>query len=458
MSITDAVVSSTVTRNTVFPSRAGFGTGMFVALHTLWVGLVRKFSSLAAVKSAVIAGGGTSAHPVYRAATAYFSQNPHAKELVIGKRTRAYTQIVKLTPLNLTVGYVYSLVVYLADGTSNTITYTVQTGDAATDIADALATSITALVGVTAVSALGVVTCTSDAGVLIGYRDLPPISDLLVQDTTIDPGIADDLDAILAATKRTKGLISWYGFALDSSSENEINAAAAWADGNLCLYFARSSDGGIADSGTTTDVASDTVAAARVRMGGLFAQYATDDFREVAWMGLMFSKQPGAATFAFKTLAGITYDNLEDEESSNIRAKKFSTYERGNSVNMTYEGATPAGEYLDLVWSTDLVNARVAEDVYAFLKGNDIVLYNQAGIDSVLAVVQNRLNKFTKAPNPIFSTDFEDGVSVAPTVTPILIEETDASDRATRRLVGVTWNGRFNGAIHSVEISGTIGV
>ena len=458
MSITDAVVTSTVTRDTIFPSRAGFGTAMFAALHSLWVPLVRKFTSLPAVKAAVIAGGGTTAHPVYRAAQAYFSQNPHAKELVIGKRTRAYTQVVKMTPLNLTVGYVYTFGVYLADGTIETISYTVQTGDDATDISTALAALIDPLTGVASSAGAGFFTNTSTAGVLIGYRNLPPIADLLVQNTSTDPGIDDDLDDIAAATKRTRGLISWYGFTLDHSSEAEIATAAAWADGNVCLYVARSSDGGIADSAVTTDVASDAVAASRTRMGGIFDQYATDSFLDLAWLGRVFAMQPGTATFALKTLVGVTYSNLEDEESANIRAKKWSTYERGNGISITYEGATPKGEFLDLVWSTDLVNARVSEDVYGFLAQNQIVTYDQAGIDSVLMVAQTTLNRMTKAPNPIFSTDLENGVSLAPKVEPILIEDTTAADRSTRRLSSITWNGRFKGAIHGADIAGTIGV
>lgn len=458
MSITDAIVSSTVTRQTVFPSRAGFGTGLFVALHTLWSARVRKFTSLAGVKAAVIAGGGTVYHPVYRAAVAYYSQNPHAKEFVVGKRTLAYTQTVRFTPINLTVGYVYTFDVVLANGSVNTISYTVQTGDDADDISTAIAALIDPLADVAAANTTGDFTCTSTAGVLIGYRNLPPIADLLVQNTSTDPGIATDLDAIEDEAKKSKGLISYYGVAIDHASEAEITATAAWVDARKLVFFARSSDGGIADTGTTTDVASDQVAAARVRFVGLFAQYATDDFREVAWMGRMLSYQPGSATAAFKTLAGITYDNLTDEESDAIRGKKFSTYERGNGINITYEGATPAGEFFDLVISTDFVNARVSEDVYGFLAQNAITLFNQAGIDSVLAVAQNRLNKCTKLPNPIFSTDLENGKSVAPTVEPIFVEDLDPSDRATRRLSGVTWNGRFNGAIQSVDISGTIGV
>lgn len=459
MSITDSIVSSTVTRDTLFPSRAGFGTALFVAFHALWAPTVRSFSSLPAVKAAVVAGGGTLHHPIVRAATKYFGQNPRPKTLTIGKRS-TFTQVVTLEVKKITVGYVYTFDVFnQSTGALTAINYTVLTGATTTTVATALAALIDAAADVVATSAVAVITATSTAGLLVGYRNLPPISDLLVKDTSTEAGLTADLDAILAATKLSKGLVTWYGIALDHSSEAEILTAAAWAEANFCVYVARTSDGGCSDTGVTTDVLSDLKAASYTRTGVLFAQYATDDFRDLAWMAKVLPEQPGTVTWAFKQLAGITYDNLSDEESSAIRAKRGSTYESGGGISITFEGATPAGEFLDLVVSTDFLNARIAEDVYAFLAKAKIVLFNQKGIDATLGVAQNRLNKSTKNPNPILSTDVDaEGVSLAPSVVPILVSEVDAADKTTRRLTGITWFGKFNGAIHGGDISGTIGV
>lgn len=459
MPITDAIVSSTITRDTLFPSRAGFGTALFVAFHSLWAARVRQFSSLPAVKAAVIAGGGTNNHPIVRAAAKYFGQNPHPKTFVVGRRS-TFTQVVTLTVQNVTVGYVYTLDVFNpSTGVTTAINYTVLTGATTTTVATALAALIDAATDVVATSALAVITATTTAGLLVGYRNLPPISDLLIRDTSVEAGLDADMDAILLATKLTKGLVSWYGIALDHSSEAEILTLAAWAEANTCIYCPRTSDGAVANAGVTTDVASDLKAAGYTRTFPLFAQYATDDYRDLAWLAKVLPEQPGTATWSFKSLAGVTYDNLEDEESANIRAKRCSTYQNGAGLSITFEGATSAGEFIDLVVSTDFLNARISEDVYAFLAKAKIVLYNQKGIDSVLAVVQNRLNRSTKNPNPILSTDVDsDGASLAPSVTPILVSDVDASDKATRRLTGVTWFGRFNGAIHGVDISGTIGV
>lgn len=459
MPITDAIVSSTVTRDTLFPSRQGFGTVLFVSFHALWAATVRSFASLPAVKAAVIAGGGTVDHPIVRAANKYYGQNPHPKNFVVGKRS-TFTQVVTMTPLNTTVGYVYTFDVFNpSTGVTTTISYTVLTGATTTTVATALSALIDAATDVVSTSALAVITNTTTAGLLVGYRNLPPISDLLVKNTSTEAGLEADMDAILLATKRSKGLVSWYGVTLDHSSEAEILTMAEWCEANLVLYVPRTSDGGCADAGVTTDILSDLKGAAYTRAMPIFAQYATDDYRDVAWMAKVLPENAGAVTWAFKTLAGVTYDNLDDTESANIRAKRATTYEQGAGLNLTFEGATAAGEFGDLVVSTDFINARVAEDMFAFLKQNKIVLFNQKGIDSLISVAQNRLNRCTKNPNPILSTDVDaEGVSVAPTIEPILVSEVDASDKATRRLTGITWFGRFNGAIHGADISGTIGI
>lgn len=452
MSLLSTIVRATVTRETTFPSRAGFGVPMFVCEHTLWQPLVRKFTSLAAVKAAVVAGGGTVAHRIYKAALKAFSQNPAPAALVIGKRTTTSTQIVKLTPLVNTDGYVYAFTVTTADGVDHAITYTVAS-DTLTEVGTALATAIDALTGVAAASVTGVVTCTSDVGVLIRYADLPPIAEMTVQDTSVDPGIQDDLDDIEEATKRTNGLVSWYGFSLDHAAEAITKKAAEWAEARHVIMAGRTSDSACTDTGTTTDVLSDLVTAAYTRILPLFAQTDTQDYRDLAILARCLPEEIGAVNWAFKTLATISVDNLTDEEAAAILAKRGTVYMRTNALNLTFECQTPAGEYIDQVTGADFLEARIAEDVFGLLKTAKILPYTQQGIDAILGTVQARLDKSTRAPNPILTTDGD-----GPVVDPIKIEDVETSDKASRTLRVITWRGIYSGAINKAEITGTIGV
>jgi hypothetical protein len=119
MSFADDIASVTITRANVTPSRAGFGTPMILAYHTLNADRVRSYSSL----SAMSADGFRSHDPAYRAAAAAFSQTPRPRRVKVGRRALAPTQVIRLTPVAPSAGEVYSLKVdglavsFTADGT-----------------------------------------------------------------------------------------------------------------------------------------------------------------------------------------------------------------------------------------------------------------------------------------------------------------------------------------------------
>lgn len=84
-----------VTATTDTQTRAGFGTALFACCDVPWTSgaRVREYASLAEVATA----GFNSSKPGYRMAQAAFSQNPRPRSVKIGRRTRAFTQVVRLT-------------------------------------------------------------------------------------------------------------------------------------------------------------------------------------------------------------------------------------------------------------------------------------------------------------------------------------------------------------------------
>jgi hypothetical protein len=119
MSFADDIASVTITRANVTPTRAGFGTPMVVAYHTLNSDRVRTYSSLAAMS----ADGFRSHDAAYRAAAAVFAQTPRPRRVKVGRRALAPTQVIRITPVAPSSGEVYSLkvdglaVTFTADGT-----------------------------------------------------------------------------------------------------------------------------------------------------------------------------------------------------------------------------------------------------------------------------------------------------------------------------------------------------
>ncbi len=446
------VAKVTINKNTVFPSAKGFGTPMFVCYQTVKPGKrLQEFSDL----SEVTAAGYATTHRVYKAAQVVFAQNPRPEKFVVGSRYLPSTQVVVFTPLELTVGYEYKFTAVDDDGVEYPISYTVQTSDTATLIVTGLKADLDA---VTDMVTSGTTTCicTATAGKLIEYKDLPPGGELGVSVTTADPGIATDMAAIMLATERSRGGFSWYGFTLDSCGEAEANAARVWAESNTVFFMARNSDSLAMDPGTTTDLLSDVKTAAAKRTSVIFAQRAIQDYRDLAFLANYFAANvpEGSAGPCYKLLANIDPDSLTIAEANAINNKYGTTYTTLNSRNITFEGHTGDGDWMDTTVNLDWLSARIQEAVFGGQVTAKKIPFTQAGMDTIgglaqaimdQAVVQSVLAPF-------------DTVGAPPTITVPKLAQTTGPQRAARLLTNIKGSGRIAGAIHRAEFTLDIGV
>jgi hypothetical protein len=444
----DDIANVSITKETVYPTRAGFSIPLFVVLHSFWVPLVRLISQLSELTALNV----PNYHPLYLGVQAALNQNPRPPGILVGRRTRAYTQVIEIRPLTTTEGFVYSFTIVDSAGVETAISYTVLAAETTTTVAAALELLIEAVTDVTSTAALGVITATTTAGKVTRYKDLPLLRHMTLKNVSTDPGLDDDLDDIEQAIQESES--SAYGLAVDEAPEAAINSTALWAQSRKMLFVPRTSDGQCADSGVTDDICSDIQDAAYSRTGIMFAGKDTHDYRDMALLGAMLPKEPGSATFALKTLNGITRDVLSSDEYSALQAKGATTYTRVNGKNITFEGHTGDGDYLDNTLSLDFLHARIQEDVFGALVVNDRLPYTQPGIEILTGVVQNRLDKSTSNPNPIL----DPAGPLPPTATAPKIEDTDTSDRATRTLREIPFVGRLQGAIHKATIRGRVTV
>ncbi len=445
MAIEDFVTSN-ITRNTAFPTRKGFGVPLLVVLHTLWADRLRRFRGLAELKSAIVAAGGTVEHILYRMAQAVYAQSPSVKEIVVGARTRSYTQTITLTPVNVTVGYTYRFKVKDHSGLVTSIVYTVIGGDTLTTIGTALAGLLGPIADMTVAAAAGVVTCTSSAGKFTTYFDLPPIADLEVKDTTVDPGLTNDLTDCETAQALTG--LSFYGIAVDRIGEAEAVALAAFVQSRALVAVFASSDSEITKSGTTTDVFSDLKLASYESILPLFAQSSTGDFRAAALLGRLLPKDPGSYTAHLKNLVGITADTLSPSEAATVRDKFGTTYTAEAVGNRTNGGKVPSGSYLDTSIGLHFAGARIKENLLGFLDKQDAAPFVQDTIDGAIQTLEATLTDCTKRPNLIFRPGTVN-------VDPVDVEEVDPADLASRNLP-LTWSAITAGAIHTIAVSGTV--
>jgi hypothetical protein len=255
--------------------------------------------------------------------------------------------------------------------------------------------------------------------------------------------------------RRISGSLVALGRAPEAILEAEravVVAEALGTEANRKVYVPVSSDWDIVDPSSTTDLASDLVALALTRTAGMFHRGIRRqvDMLDGAWLGGMLAFDPGTITWAFKPLATVSVDTLRATERAALATKNWSHYERTNGANITFEGRTPSGRFIDVTHFVDWLHAEIQADVYALLINNPKVLYTTNGIELVKNAILGALRKGQARGGLADDT--------TPTVTVPTIDETDATDRANRILRDVTFTARLAGALHGIVIRGTVSV
>lgn len=443
MSTIEDVAGVQITSNTSFPTPTDFETICIATTHAFWVDPVKLVSNLDELTDLAV----PTYAPMYKCLAAMRRNSSMPKRFLIGKRLLPSTQIVKLTPKDTTVGYVYRWTVTTPDGVAHELTYTVQSGDDLQDVSDGIAAQIDPLADVAAVSATLVTTCTSTAGKLLEYSDLPPIAKLEVQDTSTNPGIETDLAAIKIAAREAG--YGFFGVVVDHNAEAIIKAAATWVDSqNLCAGF-QASDSGIVQPGVTTDVASDMKAASNKKCFGLFSQQSTGDFRAAQLLADCLSYTPGTYNLAHKSLTGITADKLLDGERASIEAKNWSWYAPMGGLPDTFEGHTPNSSWFDIeigkMWQSSRIQARV----FGYLRSKPIVPYTDFEILHIAGLVRAALAEGQRTG--FLSSEIDPVVSVVP------LAEIPPDVQASRRLTNViSFSATYGNAINGVVTKGVL--
>lgn len=434
----DDLVKIAISASSVTPTQEGFGTILIAAQKcpATMTSRTRLFSSLTEMTDA----GFSTSHPAYKAAQRMKSQNPSLPNWKVGRRNNNLTQSIRLTCTSAVQGDVYSLRV-----NNTAVTYTVPGAATTTSVATALEALIEAVAGVDSVASTNTITITATggAGELVNISEWS--TNIQLQDITTDPGsstgLLHDLDAILAFDK------DWYGLVLDSNSEAEINVAAAFVESNRKLFVPNSSDFGCEDVAVTTDVMSDVKAAAYTRTGVLYSRSELLSYSGAAWMAKQFTQDPGSDTWKFKTLAGITVDTLSAAARAAILGKNGNIYTATSGVNITEEGKSGSGEWLDVTRFVDWLRARMQFLVFSALVNNSKIPFTDAGVDLIGSLLKQAL---------------DEGVTVgglAAGTTSVTFPKVAAiaqADRAARKLSGGRFSGRLAGAIHELDIDGTI--
>jgi hypothetical protein len=418
-------------------TREGFGVLAVILAQAASARSIESFASLPEVVSA----GYVSGTPKHRIATAAFSQNPRPKKLKIINTTLALATSETLTCETAVVGSITAVKVRRPDGTTATYSYTAIVADTTTLVAAGLVALVNA--GETGDPA-------SNSGAVITFANVTdgqlffyePVTNLgTYKNNTADPGYGAELDAALLADS------DFYGVTGDCGSQACVAAIAAWALTNKKLAVVTNSDAIELTASGATGVA--LVTAANTRAGGLW-HHAPWEFANVAWLAArLLDPERGRKTWAYATLEGITPSTLNTTQRGYLEGDRWNFYVTlaarnvviGQASSLPGGGYTFGGTWIDEVHGDDWIAARCQEDIAQHIIDAGILIYDQAGIDSIRGVLRSRLEQAAKLKMLLEGSVVVNDLDLA---------DVSTEDRGARTLNGITAAAKRASAIHRV--------
>lgn len=442
----DRVVNVQISLNTTGISVEGFNTMLVVGTHAHSLARVETYTQA----SDMITAGFSDTDPLYLAAVDAFSQTPRPRQVKIGRRQAAS---VAVTVASLTSAGTYRVTVSHLDDNSNVIekvySYT-NTGGTAGDIVTGIKGQIDddATAVVTAAVSVGTLTLTTKDGNAFAVN----VSANMAQSVA---SVTETIPQTMAAIQSYDN--DWYGWVLASREQADIIAAANWTESVRKLFGTAIAEAGAYNPESTTDTGYLLYNGNYFRTFWFFHKDASTDFPEAAVMARCFAILPGGETWANKKLAGVTTDPLTETQYIAITKKNGNTFERFRNVSITQNGKVAAGEWIDVIRFRDWLQEEITVNVFNALVNSDKIPYTDGGIAIIEAQIRQALELGTRRGGIAPIEYDEDGnQNFGYTISVPLSSSISANQKATRVLQDVSFTARLAGAIHVVEITGSL--
>lgn len=306
----------------------------------------------------------------------------------------------------------------------------------------------------TGTAAGSLVTCTADEpGTVVDFdfddKKTPP-SKLKVKDITADTTTDNELPTLVEEDD------DWYGLVIaDSSSKATTLLGAAWIETKTKQFFAQTSDTEVLDDGVEDDVLS-TLASLEYEQtyGWYHRAIGGGEWLAAGILAITLASDPGTQTPAFKTVVGVRKDKLKTGEENALFDKNGSDYTLIGGIGVTFEGKAGSGQFADVVRFIHWIYVTMRLDVLGMLASNPKVPFTDKGVQMLKDVIMARLIRGQGVPKG--SGGFAE--DPAPEVTAPKVADVPVADRQNRRLPDVKWKSTLSGALHNVDITGTVSV
>jgi hypothetical protein len=249
----------------------------------------------------------------------------------------------------------------------------------------------------------------------------------------------------------------WYGLCDVMHNENRAVEIAQWIEAHEKVFVTV-----LHDPDNITAAATDTTSVAHQLMSNNFFRTAwwwhtnPEHFPDVAIASRSFTKYPGQETWANQRLAGVQSTFLNETTFNNIFAKNGNSFEPFRNISITQNGKVAGGEWIDVIRFRDWLCEEIKVTIFQQMVDNRIP-YTDPGIAIIRSRLQQALDRGVDrggiAPKEV---DIEGNLVPSYTISVPLSMTISANDKANRILRDVYFTARLTGAIHVVQIQGTL--
>ena len=426
-----------ITRETQGVSRATFDIPLILAPVSEFYERTRQYSSISAISDDF-----DTTDVVYLMAQKVFSQSPHPRIIKVGRKYANVNAKQTLTPDLAPTAGTFTITL----GTETTAAIAYDANAAAIKAALELLTAITT-VTVTGTMATAVVIEFTGADINKHFATMS-VTETLTTTTSVAVTVQQYGSAVESYTTAINAIKNydnaWYMLLADTRVKADVKEIAAVVQALRKIYMPKSEDTDV-PTAVGTDVASELKAANYTRTALAFSEQTNHQF-DCGFVGLMITKEPGTSTWAYKQLEGITSDEYTDSERAIILSKNANIFHEQAGVDITEQGRTAQGEWIDIIIGIDWIQARIEEECFGALVNVEKIPFTDTGIGVVVGIVSAVLNEAYK--KGIVKDDY--------TVSAPLASEVSDTDKAARLLPDVTFSANMQGAIHFMEIRGTV--
>lgn len=444
----DRIVNATILLQTTAVAEQSFSDLLILADHAITAARVTSVSGTAELENM----GVSTTSALFKAVSAAKRQTPGIENVYIGRRMPGGLSLTVGTPKG-TAGEVFSVTIEYHSGTqllTQPFAYTT-VGDATDNTAVKLAPLLAALIDAnTALTA----TANGASITIAGTGEVPAI---VAKSSNLAVSVAPSTETVTSALNACRAESDiFYGVAITSKALVDQLEAAEWIEANGKLGGFSTKDTNAYNPSSTTDLIGALDQKNYFRSIGMYGANSDNEYPEISWFSKKFRTHPGGETWANTTLAGVTADNLREAQAQALFAKNGNSFEPFRNVTITQNGKTAGGEWIDIIRFRDWLLEQIRVDVFSLFVDNRIA-YTDDDVLKIKVRVKRQLDRGVDVGGiaPV-ETDENDNVLPSYTLTVEKVSKSSINDKANRKYRGVKFRARLAGAIHAVEINGTL--